>query len=59
MAAPVESVDVPVALLGYGRAVSTPPGLLTDDFAAIRDDPSIVLVAEVTGRVDPSVRRSP
>lgn len=92
MAAPVGSVDVPVALLGYGtvgsavarllseggddieratrhrlrvvrvlvrdpgktRPVSAPPGLLTDDFAAIRDDPAIVVVAEVMGGVDPT-----
>jgi homoserine dehydrogenase len=92
MAAPVGSVDVPVALLGYGtvgsavarllseggddieratrhrlrvvralirdpektRPISAPPGLLTDDFAAIRDDPAIVVVAEVMGGVDPT-----
>jgi homoserine dehydrogenase len=92
MAAPVGSVDVPVALLGYGtvgsavarllseggddieratrhrlrvvralirnpektRSVSAPPGLLTDDFAAIRDDPAILVVAEVMGGVDPT-----
>jgi homoserine dehydrogenase len=92
MAAPVGSVDVPVALLGYGtvgsavarllseggddieratrnrlrvvralvrdpektRPVSAPPDLLTDDFAAIRDDPAIVVVAEVMGGVDPT-----
>lgn len=92
MAAPVGSVDVPVALLGYGtvgsavarllseggddieratrhrlrvvralvrdpekrRPVSVPPGLLTDDFAAIRDDPAIAVVAEVMGGIDPT-----
>ncbi len=92
MAAPVGSVDVPVALLGYGtvgsavarllseggddieratrhrlrvvralvrdpgktRPVSAPRGVLTDDFAAIRDDPAIVVVAEVMGGVDPT-----
>jgi homoserine dehydrogenase len=92
MAAPAGSVDVPVALLGYGTVGSAvarllsdggddieratrhrlrvvralvrdpaktrdalpPPGLLTDDFAAIRDDPSILVVAEVMGGVDPT-----
>jgi homoserine dehydrogenase len=86
------SVDVPVALLGYGtvgaavhrlleesadeierstghrlrvtralvrdtakeRAISPADGVLTDDFAAIRDDPSIAVVAEVMGGVDPA-----
>jgi len=88
----VASVDVPVALLGYGtvgaavhrlleeqgdeieratghrlrvvralvrdpaktRGFDAPPGLLTDDPAAILDDPSIQLVAEVMGGVDPA-----
>src|SRR5262245_34227326 len=92
MPVPAGSVDVPVALLGYGtvgsavarllseggddieratrhrlrvvralvrdpgkaRGVSVPAGLLTDDFAAIRDDPSILVVAEVMGGVDPT-----
>jgi homoserine dehydrogenase len=86
------SVDVPVALLGYGtvgsavdrflsqgaddieratrhrlrvvralvrdprqeRANAPTPGLLTDDFATIRDDPSILVVAEVMGGVEPT-----
>jgi homoserine dehydrogenase len=86
------SVDVPVALLGYGtvgaavhrlleeqadeieratghrlrvvralvrdpakeRAVAAPPGLLTDEIAAILDDPTIQLVAEVMGGVEPT-----
>ena len=86
------SVDVPVALLGYGtvgaavhrlleesadeieratghrlrvtralvrdttkdRGFSPEPGVLTDDFATIRDDPAIQVVAEVMGGVDPS-----
>jgi homoserine dehydrogenase len=30
------------------------PGVLTDDFATIRDDPAIQVVAEVMGGVDPS-----
>ncbi|HZO50932.1 MAG TPA: homoserine dehydrogenase [Gaiellaceae bacterium] len=86
------SVDVPVALLGYGtvgaavhrlleesgdeieratghrlrvtralvrdlgkeRAFPAPAGVLVDDFAAIRDDDSIALVAEVMGGVEPA-----
>ena len=87
------SVDVPVALLGYGtvgaavdrlltenaddieratghrlrvvqRARARPgprarrsrraDGLLTTDFAAIRDDPAIALVAEVMGGIEPA-----
>jgi homoserine dehydrogenase len=88
------SVDVPVALLGYGTVGSAvarllaesaddieratghrlrvvralvrdpdkerepPPrdGVLTTDFASIRDDPSLQLVAEVMGGVDPAGR---
>ena len=87
-----ESIDVPVALLGYGtvgaavhrlleesageieratghrlrvtralvrdtskqRSFSPDPGILTDDIAAIVDDPSIQVVAEVMGGVDPA-----
>ncbi len=86
------SVDVPVALLGYGtvgsavnrllveqgteieratghrlrvvralvrdvgkeRGFAPDPGVLTTDFAAIRDDPSIAVVAEVMGGLDPA-----
>ncbi len=86
------SVDVPVALLGYGtvgaavnrllvesaedieratghrlrvvralvrdtdkeRGFAPEPGVLTTDFAAIRDDPSIAVVAEVMGGVAPT-----
>ena len=86
------SVDVPVALLGYGtvgaavdrlltegaeeieratghrlrvvralvrdaakeRRFAPAEGVLTTDFAAIRDDPSIALVAEVMGGVEPT-----
>jgi homoserine dehydrogenase len=86
------SVDVPVALLGYGtvgsaverlldtsadeieratghrlrvvRALVRDPakerptpardGVLTDDFAAIRDDPEIAVVAEVMGGIEPA-----
>jgi homoserine dehydrogenase len=88
----VASVDVPVALLGYGtvgsavdrllgegaeeieratghrlrvvRALVRDParershgpaeGVLTQDFAAIRDDPEIGVVAEVMGGVEPA-----
>jgi homoserine dehydrogenase len=88
----VSSVDVPVALLGYGtvgaavhrlleesgddieratghrlrvvRALVRDPekergympgdGVLTTDFAAVRDDPSIALVGEVMGGLDPA-----
>ncbi|MGH3062157.1 MAG: homoserine dehydrogenase, partial [Gaiellaceae bacterium] len=86
------SVDVPVALLGYGtvgsavdrllqenaddieratghrlrvvRSLVRNPGMerpqpaaadvLTTDFAAIRDDPSIAVVAEVMGGIEPT-----
>ena len=86
------SVDVPVALLGYGtvgssvnrmlaeneeeieratghrlrvvralvrdaakvREFAPAPGILTTDFATIRDDPSISVVAEVMGGVEPT-----
>ena len=88
----MSSVDVPVALLGYGtvgaavhrlldesadeieratghrlrvvralvrdvsreRAHAPSPDLLTDDFASIRDDESIQLVAEVMGGLEPT-----
>lgn len=85
------SVDVPVALLGYGtvgaavdrlltenaddieratghrlRVVKalvrdpakergfSPGGVVTTDFASIRDDPSIAIVAEVMGGIEPA-----
>ncbi len=86
------SVDVPVALLGYGtvgaavnrllaenagdieratghrlrvvralvrdtdkqRGFEAPPGVLTTDFASIRDDPEITLCAEVMGGIEPA-----
>ena len=92
MSARTASVEVPVALLGYGtvgaavhrlleesadeierstghrlrvsralvrdvgkeRNFSPGPGVLTDDFAAIRDDASIQVVAEVMGGVEPA-----
>jgi len=88
----VASVDVPVALLGYGtvgaavdrlltenaddieratghrlrvvkalvrdpdkeRAFAPGPGVLTTDFAEIRDDPRIAVVAEVMGGIEPA-----
>jgi homoserine dehydrogenase len=88
----VASVDVPVALLGYGtvgaavhrllaeqgdeieratghrlrvvralvrdtekqRAFAPGPGVLTGEFAAVRDDPAIRVVAEVMGGVEPA-----
>jgi homoserine dehydrogenase len=86
------SVDVPVALLGYGtvgaavsrllaenaddieratghrlrvvralvrdpdkaRAFPLDPGVMTTDFASIRDDPEIAIVAEVMGGIEPA-----
>src|SRR5215218_3544254 len=86
------SVDVPVALLGYGtvgsavnrlvvesaddieratghrlrvvralvrdpekeRVFPADPGVLTTDIAHIRDDPSIAVVAEVMGGIEPT-----
>jgi homoserine dehydrogenase len=86
------SVDVPVALLGYGtvgsavnrllsenaddieratghrlrvvralvreldteRSFRPPLGVLTTDFASIRDDPEIAIVAEVMGGIEPA-----
>lgn len=91
----METVDVPVGLLGYGtvgsavdrlltegadeieratghrlrvvralvrepareRAFRPADGVLTTDFAAIRDDASIALVAEVTGGLEPTGTR--
>jgi homoserine dehydrogenase len=88
----MSSVDVPVALLGYGtvgaavhrlldesadeieratghrlrvvralvrdlsreRAHAAAPETLTDDFASIRDDPEVRLVAEVMGGLEPT-----
>jgi homoserine dehydrogenase len=88
----VASVDVPVALLGYGtvgaavdrlltdnaddieratghrlrvvralvrdgdreRSFAPSGGVLTTDFAAIRDDPEIAVVAEVMGGIEPA-----
>jgi homoserine dehydrogenase len=40
--------------VGKERAVAPEPGLLTDDFAVLRDDPGIAVVAEVMGGVEPA-----
>ena len=39
---------------GRERAFSPGDGVLTDDFAAVRDDPSVALVAEVLGGIEPA-----
>ncbi|HXF98676.1 MAG TPA: homoserine dehydrogenase [Gaiellaceae bacterium] len=39
---------------GKGRAFPPPPGVLTTDFAAVRDDPEVDLVAEVMGGIEPA-----
>src|SRR4029079_1759819 len=39
---------------GKGRCFVPAEGVLTDDVAAIRDDPQIALVAEVMGGIDPT-----
>jgi homoserine dehydrogenase len=36
------------------RTPSPPPGVLTTEFAAIRDDPDVAIVAEVMGGLDPA-----
>src|SRR4029077_5946364 len=36
------------------RSFAPEPGVLTDDFAALRDDPEIAVVAEVMGGVEPA-----
>src|SRR6059036_1243207 len=38
------------------REFSPEPGVLTSDFAAIRDDPAIAVVAEVMGGLEPAGR---
>lgn len=40
--------------VGKERAFTPEPGVLTTDIAAIRDDPSIAVVAEVMGGLDPA-----
>lgn len=42
--------------LARSRDTAPPEGLLTTDFAALRDDPEIRVVAEVMGGVDPTRR---
>jgi homoserine dehydrogenase len=42
--------------LAKPRATNPEPGVLTTDFQQIRDDPSIALVAEVMGGLDPAER---
>jgi homoserine dehydrogenase len=39
---------------GQGRAFVPGDGVLTDDFAALRDDPHVDVVAEVMGGLDPA-----
>src|SRR3954454_23089842 len=39
---------------GKERPLGPPEGVLTDDFAAIRDDPQIALVGEVMGGIEPT-----
>ncbi len=52
--APVEVRRALVRNVNAPRSVEPRPGLLTDDFSAIRDDPSIAVVAEVMGGVSPT-----
>jgi homoserine dehydrogenase len=48
-------VEVAAALVrDPSRHPDAPPGLLTTDFARLRDDPSISVVAEVMGGIDPT-----
>ena len=50
-------VEVRRALVRDARRAREPeprPGILTEDFAAIRDDPSVQVVAEVMGGVEPT-----
>ena len=52
--APVEVRRALVRDLARHRATASRPDILTDDFAAIRDDTSIAVVAEVMGGVSPT-----
>ncbi len=54
LGAPVEVRRALVRDLGRPRGDAIRDGLLTDDFAAIRDDASIAVVAEVMGGVEPT-----
>ena len=51
---PVEVRRALVRDAGRPRATAAPDGLLTTDFAALRDDPDIRVVAEVMGGVEPT-----
>ena len=52
-----QPVEVAAALVrDPGRHPGAPEGLLTTDFARLRDDPEISVVAEVMGGVDPTRR---
>ena len=51
---PVEVRRALVRDAGRARGTAAPDGLLTTDFAAVRDDPDIRVVAEVMGGVDPT-----
>ena len=52
--APVEVRRALVRDVAAKRAAAPREGLLTDDFAVIRDDPTISVVAEVMGGVSPT-----
>ena len=50
-----QPVEVAAALVrDPARRPESPPGLLTTDFARVRDDPAITVVAEVMGGVEPT-----
>jgi homoserine dehydrogenase len=50
-----QPVTVAAALVrDPGRHAEAPPGLLTTDFARLRDDPDVTVIAEVMGGVDPT-----
>ncbi len=51
---PVEVRRALVRDVARPRATAAPDGLLTSDFAAVRDDPDIRVVAEVMGGIDPT-----
>jgi homoserine dehydrogenase len=51
---PVEVRRALVRNVERARATAAPDGMLTTDFAAVRDDPDIRVVAEVMGGVDPT-----
>ena len=51
---PVEVRRALVRDAGRARATAAPDGILTSDFATVRDDPDIRVVAEVMGGVNPT-----